>query len=85
MKWTRDAESVMREYCDARFKNVGSGEIDREEVESDVRLHVEEEHGSKGTGVVTEESLRRVLAQMGGGEEEISGLLSGGSKAVWAR
>ncbi|HYG23473.1 MAG TPA: VIT domain-containing protein [Verrucomicrobiae bacterium] len=65
IQWTEPARRLLNEYC-ARSRPVLAGAgADVEEVNEDLRRHVEEEVGHAGVSLVTEEDVRRILVRMG--------------------
>ncbi len=70
MRWTSDAEDLLRDYFASRSTEMANAEIDPAEVGADIRCHVEEEVAERGGEIVTADALRRVLTKIGGVEVE---------------
>src|ERR1041385_5146815 len=65
IEWTETARRTLDDYC-ARTKAAVDGTgADANEVIDDLRRHIDEEVQAAGLTVVTEESIRRILARLG--------------------
>ena len=63
--WTETAAKMWEDFCRRTRENLRGSGADADEVVDDLRRHVEEEIRAAKLNVVTEEDLRRILAQVG--------------------
>ncbi len=65
IEWTEDAKKAFQRYVSLIKGSVESMEADPQEVEEDLRRHIEEELGKGNSTIITGEDVRQVVQRMG--------------------